>query len=155
MRYTVAVENMLLIFYFGVYLSILMGVYWFLSLSSHLTLQFFGLWVFLIAFFSFLVVSTVHEIGHYIALKLKGYSVLSISVWLYLLPIGVNHLKWSSREDKVLLCLSGPFGGVLASLVLGYILFLSVPTVLSLPLMVVMVMSAVGLGYKDYKELYG
>jgi len=144
MRYTIAVESIWLIFYFGIYLSILMGAYWFLSfVSSCLTLQVFELWVFLIAFFSFLLVSTVHEIGHYVALRLKGYSVLSISVWSYLIPVGVRHLKWRSREDKILLCLSGPFAGVLASLLLGYILFLSVPTVL--PLIAVMILSAVAL----------
>lgn len=152
MRCTLAVESMWLVFYFGIYFSILMGSYWFLALeSSGLTSLVFGLWVFVIAFFSFLLVSTVHEIGHYVALRLKGYVVLSISTWLYLFPRAVNHLKWRSQEDKVLLCLSGPFVGVLASLILGYVLFLSVPT--ALPLIPVIVLGAVALGHKDYKEL--
>ena len=128
-----------------------MAAYWLFAEFKYLPLNIFGLFVALLAFLSFLLVSTVHEIGHYLTLRLKNYTILSISVWLYLLPSGVNHTKWQSHEDVAMSCLSGPFAGVVASLILGYILVISIPT--AIPLAIIMVVSAVGLGYRDYKEL--
>ena len=142
---------MWLLVYFGTYLSILMVVYCLFAEFKYLPSNIFGLFVVLLAFLSFLLISSVHEIGHYISLRLKNYTIVSISVWLYLLPRGVNHTQWRSHEDIAMSCLSGPLAGVVASLILGYILTISIPTALLLA--VIMVLMAVGLGYEDYKEL--
>jgi len=150
MRYIRTVESWWLLFYFGTYLSLLMGTYW-LFASTYPAFQIFGLYVFILAFFSFLLISTIHEIGHCVALKIRNYPTLSILVWLYLLPVGVNHPKWRSQADRIILCLSGPLAGVFGSLIFGYILSLSVP--MALPLIIVMFFSAIALGYKDYREL--
>jgi hypothetical protein len=127
-----------------------MGTYS-LSASKYPMFQIFGFNVFVLALFSFLLISTIHEIGHYVAVKIRNYPALSILVWLYLLPVGVNHPPWRSRADKIILCLSGPLMGVFGSLVFGYILFLSIP--MAWPLIIVMFLSAIALGYKDYREL--
>lgn len=151
-RYVREIESQWLVVYFGVYLSILMGTYLLRALESKFVpFYILALHVVLLAFLSFLLVCTVHEIGHYTACKLKGYATPSIQVWLYLLPIGVNHPKSRSSEDVAVLCLSGPFAGLVASLILGYILFLSIPTALSVA--AIMIVSAVALGYRDYKQL--
>lgn len=152
MRYVRDIESRWLVLYFGMYLSILMGVYWLFALKfGYFQSYISGLFVFLLAFSSLLLVCATHEIGHFVVLKLKNYQILSIQVWCYLLPIGVKHPKWCSREGALVICLSGPIAGVTGSVLLGYLLFLSIPTVLLLAM--IMVICAVALGYKDYKEL--
>jgi len=150
MKYVREIESVWLVFYFGIYLSILMSAYLLFGLLFEY-FPFLPFWTVLLAFFSFLLVCVIHEIGHCIALRLKNYVILSIQVWLYLLPQGVNHHKWRSCEDVPIVCLSGPIVGVVGSLVLGYILFLFAPTTLLLAILIGL--SAVALGYRDYKEL--
>lgn len=153
MKYSKNMDGQLLAAYFGFHLMALMVTYLLFDLSWRtLSINSFLAFIFLLSMFSFLLVCSVHEMGHYVALKLRKYRVSSFSVLLYFLPYAVHHPEDPIKpQDATLLCLSGPFAGVFISLILGVLLWLTVP--ISLPVVILLVISASGLGWKDYKNL--
>jgi hypothetical protein len=78
--------------------------------------------------------------------------VKSFSVLFYFLPYAVYHPENPIKpQDATLVYLSGPLVGVFTSLILGVLLWLTIPA--ALPVVILLILSASGLGWKDYKNL--